>query len=85
MALARVYGRPRIYSNEERRCRKNLAHERWKAENWEYYVAQRKMLLSRPEYLEYRRRLRRERQLAAEIAKVFAECSDDSSSSTPVE
>ena len=49
--------RPRIYSNEERLCRKRVAHERWKLSNWEYYMLQKRLLMSRPDYAARRREL----------------------------
>jgi len=48
-------GRPRVLSNEERLSRKRAAHEQWKAANWEYYVLQKRLLTSRPEYTIRRR------------------------------
>ena len=42
-------GRPRL-PTPERRLRKKLSHEAWKAKNWDYYVEQKRLLSSRPAY-----------------------------------
>ena len=42
-------GRPRL-PTPERRLRKKLSHDAWKAKNWDYYVEQKRLLSSRPAY-----------------------------------
>ena len=47
-------GRARL-PTPERRLRKKLSHEAWKAKNWDYYVEQKRLLSSRPAYKAARR------------------------------
>lgn len=81
MAACRAIGRPRRFTSDERQSRKRLAHERWKAENWEYYDMQRKLLMSRPEYLQYRRMLRKHGDLVNQIAMGFMRTPESSEAS----
>ena len=49
-------------SSEIRKQRKRAAVERWKEANYDYYLAQKRALAHRPEYLAHRRRLYREKK-----------------------
>ena len=49
-------------SNMERILKKRQAVERWKANNYTYYLLQKRTLASRPEYKAHRRKMYREKK-----------------------
>ena len=69
-------GRPRL-PTPERRLRKKLSHEAWKANNWEYYVEQKRLLSSRPAYKAARKARYEARKRALEVEENFFVCSSD--------
>ena len=66
-------GRQRL-PTPERRLRKKLSHEAWKAKNWDYYVEQKRLLSSRPAYKAVRK-ARYEACKAFEMEESFFICS----------
>ena len=67
-------GRPRL-PTPERRLRKKLSHEAWKAKNWDYYVEQKRLLSSRPAYKAARKARYVARKQALEMEENFFLCS----------
>ena len=51
-----------VLSPTIRKMRKRAAVDRWKEADYEYYLAQKKALAHRPEYLAHRRRMYREKK-----------------------
>ena len=69
-------GRPRL-PTPERKLRKKLSHEAWKAKNWDYYVEQKRLLSSRPAYKAARKARYEARKRALEVEENFFFCSSD--------